>query len=69
MEISIINENYCTIADTITKLETKGIAMAEAVELWEEVISHLSCVNHAQISHKTDYIVKKKSELKNLIPK
>ena len=67
MEICQIDEKFCVIAETITKLETKGQAMSKAVELWEGIISHLSNVNVPKIQQKTQSIEKKNHELENLI--
>ncbi len=41
MDVVEIQQYYKGTADTITKLETKGLSLAETVELWEDAILHL----------------------------
>ncbi len=52
MDVVEIQQYYTGIADTITKLETRGLSLAETVELWEDAILHLSATSHQVIAPK-----------------
>ena len=63
MEIVEIRQYYCGIAETITKLETKGLSLVEAAELWEDAIMYLSATPHQIIATKIESINSKNPDL------